>query len=126
MSFQWIIDRAETISINRKKMVSQTTSRSGVVRTVSRGDMPDRIEVKLPDGIPWTELKSLIESAEVLDRITPATISIPYNKFPWFYNNVQPSNDYSKSVICVQFPEWVLFARNQVSWNGAFIFVESL
>lgn len=29
-------------------------------------------------------------------------------------------------VICVQFPSWNLFARNQVGWNGAFIFVENL
>lgn len=30
------------------------------------------------------------------------------------------------SVICTQFPQWNLFAYNQVSWNGSFIFVEDL
>jgi len=29
-------------------------------------------------------------------------------------------------VICVQFPNWNLFARDQVGWDGPFIFVENL
>lgn len=126
MSFQWIVDNAETISINRKKMVSQTTARDGQVRAVSRGSQPDRIEVKLPDGIPWTELKTSIEAAENLDRISTATITIPYAKFPWWYNNVNPGTDKSYTVRCVEFPEWVIFARNQVSWTGPFVFIEVL
>lgn len=125
MSFQWIIDNAETLSINRKKMVSQTTARDGQVRSVSRGSQPDVITVKLPDGIPWTDLKTSIEDAETLDRITSATITIPYSKFPWFYNNVNPGGSaYSKTVICSQFPDWTIMARNQVSWSGPFVFVE--
>lgn len=30
------------------------------------------------------------------------------------------------SVICVQFPQWNIFARNQVSWDGPFIFAEAI
>lgn len=125
MSFQWIIDNAETLSINRKKMVAQTTARDGQVRAVSRGTMPDNITVKLPDGIAWTDLKANIEAAEALDRISTAVITIPYARFPWFYNNVNPGGSaYSKTVRCIQFPEWTIFARNQVSWSGPFVFVE--
>jgi hypothetical protein len=124
MSFQWIIDNAETLSINRKKIVAQTTARDGKVRAISRGTPPKRFEVKLPDGIAWTDLKSNIEAAETLDRISTATITIPYVKFPWFYNNVAPGSDLSYTVICTQFPEWTIFARNQVSWASAFVFVE--
>lgn len=124
MSFQWIVNRAETLSINRKKVVAQTTSRDGTVRAVSRGSMARRIEIKLPDGIPWTELKSLIESAETLDRFTTATITIPFALFPWYYGNIAPATDESYTVICTAFPEWTIFARNQVSWSGAFVFVE--
>lgn len=124
MSFQWIIDNAETISINRKKMVATTTARDGTVKAVSRGTQPYRFEVKVPDGIAWTTLKSSIEGAETLDRITSATITIPYAKFPWFYNNTNPGTDLSYTVLCTQFPEWTIFARNQVSWSGPFVFVE--
>ena len=122
--FQWVVDRAETLSINRKKMVSQTTARDGKVRAVSRGTQPKRFEVKLPDGIPWTELKTFIEASETTDRIGTSTISIPYSKFPWFYNNVNPGTSLTYTVICTSFPEWTIFSRNQVSWSGPFVFVE--
>jgi len=114
VSFQFIIDRAEQLSINRKKMVATTTARDGQVRAVSRGDQPNRITVTLPNGIPWTELKTSIEAAEALDRISTATITIPYVKFPWYYGDVDPGTDESYTVRCIQFPEWTIFARNQV------------
>lgn len=126
MSFQWIVDRAETLSINNKKMVATTTARDGTVRVVSRGTQPKRIEVKLPDGIPWTEISTYITAAETLDRITTATISIPYAKFPWYYNNVNPGTDTSYTVRCIQFPQWTIFARNQVSWSGSFVFQQEV
>jgi hypothetical protein len=124
MSFQWIIDNAEQLSINRKKIVSQTQSRDGTVRAVSRGNAANRIEVKLPDGMKWSAMKSSIEAAEALDRYQTAIVSIPYAKFPWYYGNVSPTANESYTVICTQFPEWTIFARDQVSWSGSFVFVE--
>jgi hypothetical protein len=124
MSFQWIIDNAATLSINRKKIVGQTTARDGVVRAVSRGTQPKRFTVELPAGIPWTTLSTNIAAAEALDRIGTAPITIPYNKFPWYYNNTNPGTDQSWTVRCIQFPEWTIFARNQVSWSGPFVFQE--
>jgi hypothetical protein len=124
MSFQWIVNQAESLSINRKKMVATTTARDGTVRAVSRGTQPKRFEVKLPDGILWTTLRTDIAAAEALDRISTATISIPYAKFPWYYGNTQPGSDDSYTVRCISFPEWTIFARNQVSWSGPFVFQE--
>lgn len=124
MSFQWIIDNAETLSINRLKQVGTSTARDGTVRAVNRGTLPKRFEVKLPDGIPWTQISTSIAAAEALDRITTATISIPYSKFPWYYNNVNPGTNQSWTVRCIEFPQWTIFARNQVSWSGAFVFQE--
>lgn len=124
MSFQWIIDRAESLSINRRKTVATTTARDGNVRAISRGIPPKRFTLKVPDGIAWSELSSYIVAAETLDKITTATITIPYAKFPWYYNNTNPGTDLSWTVRCVDFPEWTIFARNQVSWSGPFIFVE--
>jgi hypothetical protein len=126
MSFQWILNNAESISINRKKMVGTTTARDGITRAVSRGTLPKTFTVKIADGLAWTEISSYITAAEALDRITTATISIPYAKFPWYYNNSAPGSDSSWTVRCIQFPEWTIFARNQVSWSGAFVFQEVL
>jgi hypothetical protein len=30
------------------------------------------------------------------------------------------------SVICVQFPKWTVFARDQVGWDGPFVFAEAI
>jgi hypothetical protein len=124
MSFQWIINTAEQISINRKKTVATTTARDGIVRAVSRGTPPKTFTVVLPNGVPWTELRTNIAAAEALDKITTATITIPYAKFPWYYGNVAPGADESYTVRCTEFPEWNIFARDQVGWSGAFVFVE--
>jgi hypothetical protein len=123
MSFQWIIDRAESLSINRKKQVATTTARDGSVRAVSRGTLPKLFEVRVPDGIRWQDLRANIVAAEALDRISTATITLPFAKFPWYYNNV-PGSDETYTVRCVTFPEWTIFARNQVGWSGPFVFVE--
>ena len=126
MSLQWIINYAETISINRKPAVARTTARDGSIRIVSRGSQPARIEVKLPDGIPWTTLKSNIEALESMAYGTALTVTIPYAKFPWFYGNVAPGSDTSYSVYLLEIPEWVIFARNQVSWSGPFVLVQAI
>jgi hypothetical protein len=122
MSFQWIIDMAEQLSIERKQVVATTTARDGTVRAVSRGTPPKRITVKLPDGPKWSALRTNIAAAEALDKLTTATISIPYAQFPWYYGNVAPASDESYTVRCIDFPSWTIFSRDQVSWSGSFVF----
>lgn len=126
MSFQWIINQSESLSIDRRKTTALTTSRDGTVRTVNRGTPPKIFRVRLPDGLPWDQNKTNIEAAEALDRITTATITIPYSRFPWFYNNTAPASDLSYTVRCIEFPTWTIFARNQVSWSSEFVFTEVL
>jgi len=124
MSFQWIINMAETLSLDKKKMIGQSETRSGVIRAVSRGALPVIITAKLPDGPRWTNLKSDIAAATALDRYQTATITIPYARFPWYYGNVNPGTDETYTVLCVSFPEYTIFQQNQVSWSGPFVFQE--
>lgn len=124
MSFQWIIDMAETLSLDRKHMVATTQTRSGIIRAASRGAMPIKITVKVPDGPRWSDIKDDIAAAEALDRYQTATITIPYASFPWYYGNVEPETEDSYTVICTEFPEWTIFQRDQVSWSGPFVFQE--
>jgi hypothetical protein len=124
MSFQWIIDNAESLSLDKKQMIGQTQTRSGVVRAVSRGVQPVTITAKLPDGPKWSDIKNDIASATALDRYQTAVITIKYSKFPWYYGNVVPVTEESYTVLCVDFPEWTIFSRDQVSWSGAFVFKE--
>jgi hypothetical protein len=202
MSFQWIIDNAETISVNRKKMVGVTTARDGTMRSVSRGNQPWLFEVKLPDGPRWSDYRQLISQAEALDRITSATIQFNDTGLNWFIQYQGNSANYTgfvatiaqgstsitlttspttasgfkfragdiiqlgssgrcytviadvafnsnivnlhRAVIdasgssialrvaencvftvkCQNFPDWTIFDRDQISWNGSFVFQE--
>lgn len=209
-AFQYIFDRAENISINRRATVAQTISRSNVVRSVKRGGQVWRFEVKLPDGLPWEELRPIIEALEYADRYTVDTVQInnsgyndwliPYlgdatTSLGWHADWVKgathvhvtpqgftpgsgakflrsgdviqlgvgghcytvvddtdldivdgnavllnrPILDESQTtgminlaeqctwdLLCTQMPAWTIFARNQVSWSGAFVFYENM
>lgn len=125
MSFQWIFNNAETLSINRLDTVGSTQARDGTVKAVSRGTPKKTFTIKLPDGPRWSEIRTNISAAEALDRHTTAAITIDYTTFPWYYGDVDPGGaEESYTVICTQFPQWTIFARDQVSWNGPFVFVE--
>jgi hypothetical protein len=83
MSFQWIFDKAETLSMERKPVVASTVARDGTVRSVNRGNQPWRFDVKLPDGITWTELRPYISQAEALDRHTSASVVLTNSGLTW-------------------------------------------
>ena len=100
MSFQWIIDRAETITINRKPVVASTTARDGTTRSVSRGNSAWKFDVRLPDGIPWTEIRGYISQAEALDRHTPGSFSFSDTGHDWlvkYQGNASNTNDFAAS-----------------------------
>lgn len=76
-AYQEVFDRARTISINRRKKVSQTQSRSGVVKTTSVGGQVWEFEVRLPDGPRFSDYRSIIQDMETLDRVSTGQVSIP-------------------------------------------------
>ena len=82
-AFQSIIDNAESISFNRRKKVSQTVSRDGVVKSVSLGGQVWEFEVQLPAGPSWSEWRPLIEKIEALDRVSTGTIQINHSGHAW-------------------------------------------
>jgi hypothetical protein len=200
-AFQYVFDNAESISINRRRVVGSTVTRDNTVRSVSRGGQAWRFEVRLPDGIRWSDARRAIEQMEYLDRSTVGTVQINnagYNSWltPYQGNGVGtftasatrgsnivtltggapgagfsfrtgdfiqlgssghvysvvedvPYNDntitvnrpvidatgtytlrfgpsVTWSVICTEFPSWTIFARDQVSWSGPFVFSEDL
>lgn len=83
MSFQWIFDYAETISMERKPVVASTVARDGTLRSVNRGNQPWRFDIKVPDGISWTALRQYISQAEALDRHTSGTIALTNAGLSW-------------------------------------------
>jgi hypothetical protein len=204
MSFQWIFDNAESISISKRAVVAQSITRGNRVRTNKLGGQTWRFDVKLPDGMRWSQWRSYIEGSEALDRFTvdnislnqsgysyinaylgnsgniqlvypsdstPTTLSISsatsisagqyfFKKGDWLQlgsgghaysvvadvpygantvtvnrpiiETANASVTYSAvigqsvnfDIICVDFPTWNIFQRDQVSWSGNFVFYE--
>lgn len=117
MSFQWIFDNAETISVNNKPTVLQTITRNNTVRATNLGGAVKRFTVKLPDGIPYSEISANIASAETLGQHTVSNVSV----------SLDGTSYYTGNVLCIQFPNWTLFGSqniNQVAWDSEFIFYE--
>ena len=76
MSFQYIIDNASNISIGKRKKVSQTVSRSGVVKSTSLGGQVYEFRVEPANGDRWSINRRMVELVEALDRTTEDTIQI--------------------------------------------------
>lgn len=204
-AFQSVFDLAESISMVRTRNVAQTISRDGIVRSTSLGGQIWEFEVKLPDGMPWTTMRPLIEKMEALDRVSTGTVSISKTGHSWItgyqgnfantgtitasFSSTNQLNEISLvshpslvtgykfragdliqlgssgkvysvtddvlwnnntvtlhrpvrdntgtytlrvgqavqwTVLCTQFPQWTIVARNQVSWSAPFRFVEVL
>jgi hypothetical protein len=202
--YQTVIDYAEQISINSRKKISQTVSRDGTVKTTSLGGQVWEFEVAMPNGLAWTDFRSLIEKMNYADRNTTTQIQINNAGHSWInqyqgnvsnltnivvsftsgntvtitngatglttgqykfkagdfiqlgtsgsvytvaadvdYNDItitlnRPVRETAGSytlkvgpavtwdVICVSFPKWTMFARDQISWDGPFVFSEAI
>ena len=127
MAFQWIFDNAESISVSKRALVGQTITRNQTVRATSRGNGVYKFTVKLPDGMSWSQVASYIQAIDAAGKFTKETITINnagYNS--WIHNGILTNANQTWQVMCVEMPEWTIFARNQVSWSGAFVFYEAL
>jgi hypothetical protein len=120
-AFQYVFDNAESISIDMQPVVAQTISRNMTVRSVVRASGKKQFVVKLPDGMPYDIAKPYIAAIETAGKYTDGTVTIsPSTYGTWF----EPTASTTYTIICTSFPQWNVFARNQVSWSGAFVFME--
>jgi len=124
--FQWIFDNAQQISINNKSVVGQTITRNLKVKATSRGTTARIFSVKLPDGPRWSDIGDKVKEIEDADRFTTEDIIIKATgEMAWLdRGDIDPTE--TITVICVTSPQWTIFARDQVSWGGSFVFYEVL
>jgi hypothetical protein len=76
MSLQTIINYAESITINRRKVAGIQFTRNQIARVnslVTRN--PWRFTVKMPALLQYAESRELIETLDKIDRITPQEIT---------------------------------------------------
>ena len=81
--FQYIIDKAATISINKRAVVAQSVSRDQTTRAVSRGGQVWRFDVAAPAGLVWAEARPNLEIIDSLDRFTPVQIQFSNTGYAW-------------------------------------------
>lgn len=75
MSFQWIIDNAVDVQVNKRDIVAQTMSRDQTIRSVSRGNSVWRFTVTPTPGQYWKEARPYIEAINALNQFTSSTIN---------------------------------------------------
>ena len=83
MSFQWIIDNAESISVVKRPVISQTVSRDQTVRSVSRGGNVWRFSVKMPSTMLWSQARGYLESFESNALIKSQSINLAKTSYDW-------------------------------------------
>jgi len=80
MSIQNIIDKAQQIEIDRRKIISQSISRSQRIKTAERSTaQPWKFKVTPPGMLPWTASRGFIEVIDFNDRATEYEISLNNN-----------------------------------------------
>lgn len=124
MAFQWVFDNAESISVNKRSVVGQSITRNQTVRAVSRGNGIYKFTVKVPDGMRWSDVATYIQALDTADRFTKETVNVNNSNYSWIKAGDLAGNK-TWQVICVEFPEWTIFSRDQVSWSGPFVFYEA-
>lgn len=87
MSFQWIIDNASNIQINKRGVVAQTTARDQTVRSTSRGNAIWRFTVTPSPGMRWGDagVRAYMEAIDTADRFTPETINFNRPEFNYLF-----------------------------------------
>jgi hypothetical protein len=87
MSFQWIIDNAVDVQINKRGIVAQTIARDQTVRAVSRGGAVWRFTVTPSPGMRWSDtgVRAYIEAIDTADRVTPTTINFDRAEFNYLF-----------------------------------------
>jgi len=77
MSIQNIINQAQQIEFDRRRMVGQSISRSQRIKTAERSTgQPWKFKVTPPAQLPWTASRGFIEVIDLNDRVDEYTISL--------------------------------------------------
>jgi hypothetical protein len=96
MSFapQWVFDNAETMTINKNPIISQSITRDQSVRTVSRGGAVWRFNIKLPDAFKYSDIRYYINELELNAKMTTSQIQLSnpgYNYIVAYRGDLTPT-----------------------------------
>ncbi len=77
MGIQTIVDRATFLTVDKRKLASQSISRSGRIKTAEvTSAVPYRFTVGVHEGAKYSENRALLEQLDALDVVTEEQIDI--------------------------------------------------
>jgi hypothetical protein len=77
MSLQTIIDKAQQIEIDRRRVVGQTISRSQRIKTSERSSaQPWKFKITPPGMLKWADSRDIIEVIDGADRVEEYTVKL--------------------------------------------------
>jgi hypothetical protein len=95
--FQWIVDSAVDVTINKRAVVAQTVARDQTVRGTSRGGQVWRFTVTPSPGVLWTDARPYVEQLDKADRVFSSYINFSKSSYNYLFGyqgnaTVQPTS----------------------------------
>lgn len=124
MSFQSIIDNAANIVINRRPVIAQTITRSGISRAVSRGNNLWKFEVTLPDGPRWQDYRGIVSAAEAKDMLNQETVNFSNPGLDYLFGYQGDQTGFATTTVEVnyQFRDRLIIVNNANEPASGFVF----
>lgn len=96
-AFQWIIDNAVDVQINKRGVVATTTSRDQTIRSVSRGGKVWRFTVTPNPGTRWQDpgVRKYLEELDKADRIETQLINFNSTGLEYIFGYQGGLNSYT-------------------------------
>lgn len=99
--FQWIIDNAVNLQVNKRPVVATTTARDQTVRATSRGGRVWRFDVTPSPGARWSESRGYIEKLDKAATFTTDTINFAKAGLEYVFGYLGDATNYAGASITV-------------------------
>jgi hypothetical protein len=122
----WLSQYQGDLSNPNVTTVSASGSNTLVIDSVSNALSPGQFRFRSGDIIQLGTTGSVYTVVnDVIHNGTLITVNRPIREALGTYT-LRVGPQVTWKVICTSFPNWTLFARDQVSWSGEFVFAEAL
>ena len=84
-SFQNLINYATSVTVRQTAVVSHTQARDGTMRSARRAGNGMRLEVAMPDGMKWSDIRPYIAEATYADKEIQTQIRFSRSQIDYMY-----------------------------------------
>lgn len=122
----WLSQYQGDLSTTSGITVSHSTGNTVTITSGATGLVSGQYKFRSGDFIQLGTSGSVYTVVDDVDyNDTVITLNRPVRENAGSYSLIV-GQDVTWTVICVQFPNWTIFARDQISWDGSFVFAEAI